>query len=175
MRKIDSIAIDLFKMHKDKLKDLNVNNRQVFGNTLKDYIKQYIDPNSEHLKSFSGNGIFWSYNNFLDDKESVEQIINDCIITIEKAGIYKNPTLGKNFLSNFDNNTLWTILAFFVVILSTGSFYVGKYHERSELLFNKVSTNSNSISTTDTTSNYKNNIIRQKTIKQKVDSISNNK
>jgi Na+/H+ antiporter NhaC len=113
--------------------------------------------------------------NFNKDKNRVNDIINDCVQTISANGIYKPHDNKQNFLGHFDNNTLWTIISFCVVALTTGSFYIGKYHERSELLINHISTNSNSISTSDTTSNPKNNNIRQDIKDNYIDSITKDK
>jgi hypothetical protein len=109
------------------------------------------------------------------DKKRMLYIIDDCIEKIKELGIYKTPTSKINFLGNIDNNTLWGIISFIIVALPTAGFYIGKYHERSELLFNHITTNSNTISTTDTTANNKNNNIGDNVIKHKVDSIYNDK
>jgi hypothetical protein len=175
MNKKSKIAIDLFKIQADKINSLKIESRHEFANTLKDYIKLYIDPNSEHLNSFGTYNIFWSVENFNKDKNRVNDIINDCVQTISANGIYKPHDNKQNFLGHFDNNTLWTIISFCVVALTTGSFYIGKYHERSELLINHISTNSNSISTSDTTSNPKNNNIRQDIKDNYIDSITKDK
>jgi hypothetical protein len=155
---------------------LTPESRNDFANTLKDYIKKYVDPNSEHLKSFQGSFcLFYSNDDFQKDKKRVNDIIKDCIQTIENVGIYKPYTHGNNVLSQLDNGTLWAIIGGVIVGLTTVSFYAGKYHERSELLINHVTTNSNSISTTDTTSNPKNNNIRQDIKDNYIDSITNDK
>ena len=175
MNKKSKIAIDLFKIQADKINSLKVESRHEFANTLKDYIKLYVDPNSEHLNSFGGYGIFWSVDNFNKDKIRVHDIINDCIQTISAKGVYIPHDSKHNFLGQFDNNTLWAIISFSVVTLTTCSFYIGKYHERSELLINHITTNSNTISTTDTTTNVKNYNIGQNIIQQKTDSVAKDK
>jgi hypothetical protein len=176
MDKISKKAISLFNSQLDKLSNLTVENRIDFANTLKDYIKKYIDPDSEHIKSFQGGYcIFWSEENFIKDKNRTSNIIKDCIHTIENVGIYKPYTHGNNVLSQLDNGTLWAIIGGVFVALSTVSFYAGKYHERSELLSNHITTNPNTISTTDTTANNKNNNIGDNIIKHKADTVSNDK
>jgi hypothetical protein len=169
-------AVHLFEIQLDKLTNLTPESRHDFANTLKDYIKKYVDPNSEHLKSFQGSFcLFYSNDNFQKDKKRVNDIVKDCIQTIENVGIYKHHTHGNNVLSQLDNGTLWAIIGGVVVALTTVSFYAGKYHERSELLINHITTYSNPISATDTTSNPKNNNIRHDIINQNADSISNDK
>ncbi|MBW7855149.1 MAG: hypothetical protein LC109_03245 [Bacteroidia bacterium] len=176
MNNKSKIAIDLFKNQLNKLNNLTPESRYDFANTLKYYIKIYIDPNSEHIASFSGMYcIFWDDRNFNSDKKRVESIIKDCIQTIEKIGVNKQNRQGNNFLSQLDNNTLWAIITFFTVAISFGGFYVGKYHERSELLINHFSTNSNSIGTTDTTANPKYNNIRHNILNQDIGSIPKDK
>ena len=175
MNNKSKIAIDLFKIQAEKINNLKSESRHEFANTLKDYIRLYFDPNSEHLNSFGTYNIFWSVDNFNKDKNRVADIINDCIQTISAKGIYKPHNNRQNFLGHFDNNTLWAIISFSVIALTSGSFYIGKYHERSELLINHISTNPYTINPSDTTSTTKYNNVGQIIKQQNIDSFTKNK